>query len=229
MHAIDVHYARGWFSKLHALNDEDTEHIGRIRLEAATGEDYSPFIDIPKPDGMKQRALQFVRHLARTNPQGKWGYYLTEDNMDLRWEHVIVSGASHGSTTAARFAKHQEVSRVVMFSGPRDQTQTWQNLPSATPPNRFFGFTHTLDTGWPDHYERSWKMLGLGAFGPIVNVDTMKVPFGNSRQLITNADVGNNAKRAHGASKPGGSSPKQADGTYRYEDVWRYLFTHPTE
>lgn len=228
LHAISVHYARGWFSKLHSLNDGDTEHIGRIRLEAATGQDFSSFIDIPQPDGMMERAYQFVKHLAKTNPQGQWDYFLTEDGKGLRWEHIIVSGSSHGSTTAARFAKYKKVSRVVMFSGPRDQTQTWQNLQSETPANRFFGFTHVDDAGWPDHYQRSWKMLGLGKLGPVVNVDEAEHPFQNSRQLISKIDVGT-PKQAHSASIPGKSSPKDKDGNYRYEDVWKYLFTHPND
>lgn len=229
LHAIDVHYARGWFGKLQGLNDADTEHIGRIRLEAATGQDFSKYIDIPRPDGMKQRAHQFVKYLAKENPQGQWEYYLTKDGQDLRWEHVILAGASHGSTTAACFAKHQKVNRVVMFSGPRDQTQTWQSLPSATPANRFFGFTHVGDTGWPGHYQRSWKMLGLEAFGPVVNIDAADPPYNNSRQLISKAVVGNDAKRAHSASTPGKASPKDKDGNYLYEDVWAYLFTHPIQ
>lgn len=229
LHAIDVHYARGWFSKLNGLNDKDTEHIGRIRLEAATGKDFSTYINIPRPDGMMQRAYQFVKHLAKENPQGQWDYFLTEDGKGLRWEHVIVAGASHGSTTAARFAKYQKVSRVVMFSGPRDQTQTWQNLPSATPANRFFGFTHVGDAGWPGHYHRSWKMLGLEKFGPVVNIDDTDPPYNKSRQLISKADVGNNAKRAHSASTPGKASPKDKAGNYLYEDVWEYLFTHPVQ
>lgn len=228
LHAIQVHYARGWFSKLQGLNDQDSEHIGRIRLEAATGQDFSEYIDIPKPDGMVQRAYRFVKHLAKANPQGQWDYFLTEDGKDLRWEHVIVAGASHGSTTAARFAKHQKVSRVVMFSGPRDQTQTWQSLPSETPSNRFFGFTHVDDAGWPDHYQRSWKMLGLEEHGPVVNVDQAEPPYQKSRQLISKIDVGD-AKRAHSASTPGKASPKDRQGNDRYEAVWEYLFTHPIE
>lgn len=229
LHAIDVHYARGWFSKLQGLNNEDTEHIGRIRLEAATGQDFSTYIDIPRPDGMMHRAYMLVKHLSKENPQGQWDYFLTEDGKGLRWEHVILAGASHGSTTAARFAKHQKVSRVVMLSGPRDQTQSWQSLPSATPANRFFGFTHVGDAGWPDHYHRSWKMLGLEEFGPVVNVDDADPPYNKTRQLISKADVGDNANRAHSASTPGKASPKDKDGNYFYEDVWKYLFTQPVE
>ncbi len=70
-------------------------------------------------------------------------------------------------------------------------------------------------------------MLGLHKFGPIMNVDDARPPYGNTRRLITTADVGNNPGRAHSASTPGNSSPKGKDGIYLYEDVWKYLFTHP--
>jgi hypothetical protein len=201
-----------------------------VRLEAATGEDYSDQVSIPKPDGMKERALQFVKWLAKNNPQGKWDYYLTPDGNDLRWDDVIMAGSSHGSTTAARFAKHQKVSRVVMFCGPRDQYQNWQSLPSATPTNRYFGFSHVLDGGWTgDHYCRSWELIGLNEYGPIVNVDQSKPPYENTRRLITDFDVKNNTRRAHSSVVPGGSAGKNAKGQYIHEAVWLYLFTHPVD
>ena len=34
--------------------------------------------------------------------------------------------------TAERFAQHQKVAREVAFSGPRDQLESWQSLPTAT-------------------------------------------------------------------------------------------------
>jgi hypothetical protein len=231
LHAIQVHYANGWFGKFGTKAPEgDTLFLGKIRLEAATGKDFSSVVDIPEPDGMMERAFQFVLWLSKENPQGKWEYFLTDDHKGLRWDRVIMAGVSHGSTTAARFAKYQKVDRVVMLSGPRDQTETWQSLPSATPANRYFGFTHVLDGGWTgNHYPRSWDLLGLPQFGPRVNVDHAKPPYSNTRQLITDADVKHDPNRAHGASVPGGSAVKDADGKFIHEDVWRYLFTHPVD
>lgn len=230
LHAIQVHYANRWFSKVCRENPVGETCRGNVRLEAATGEDYSDQVSIPKPDGMKERALQFVKYLSKANPQGKWDYYLTPDGKDLRWEDVIMAGSSHGSTTSARFAVHQKVGRVVMFCGPRDQLQNWQTLPSATPSNRFFGFSHVLDTGWSaDHYCRSWELLGLNEHGPIVDVDKTSYPFKNSRRLITNFDVKGNTRRAHSSVVPGGNAGKNAKGKYIHEVVWRYLFTYPIE
>jgi len=229
LHAIRVQYANGWFGKFgNAAPPDDDKFLGRIRLEAATGEDFSDAVVIPKPDGMMERALRFVAHLAKVNPEGRWDHFLSDDKAGLRWDRVIISGSSHGSTTAARFAKHQKVDRVVMFCGPRDQYETWQGLPSATPANRFFGFSHVLDGGWTgDHYCRSWELLGLQKFGPVVNVDKAQPPYGNTRRLITDADVKGDAKRAHSSVTPGGASPKDKDGRFLHEDVWRYLFNHP--
>ena len=231
IHAIQVHYANRWFSTCCRENPVGENCRGNIRLEAATGEDFSDEVDIPQPDGMMERALQFVRWLAKENPQGGWEYFLAEDGKGLRWEDVIMAGSSHGSTTSARFAKHQTVSRVVMFCGPRDQYQVWQKLPSATPANRYFGFSHVLDGGWVgDHYCRSWELIGLHKFGPIVNVDQTKTPFLNSRRLITDFDVGGDAGRAHSSVVPGSRARTDPDsGEFLHEDVWKYLFTHPVD
>jgi hypothetical protein len=231
IHAIRPHYANGWFGKFGSKSPgDDGMLLGDIRLEAATGTDASPLVDIPEPDGMMERSLQLVKHLAKVNPQGKWDYFLADGRKALRWDRVIISGASHGSTTAARFAKHQKVDRVVMFCGPRDQLEKWQSLPSATPANRYFGFSHVLDGGWTGmHYCRSWEMIGLQQFGPIVNVDDAKPPYSNTRRLITAADVKNDDKRAHSSVTPGKASPVDKDGKFLFEDVWRYLFTHPVD
>ena len=231
LHAIRVHYANAWFPKFgKEPPPADEQFLGKIRLEAATGEDFSDQVDIPKPDGIAERSYRFVKWLAAKNPQGRWDYFLTDDGASLRWDRVILAGASHGSTTAARFAIHQRVDRVVLFCGPRDQYETWQALPSATPKNRFFAFSHTLDGGWTGgHYCRSWELLGLNAFGPIVDVDSTPAPYNYSRRLITSADVGNDPRRAHSSVTPGNAAVKDADGHYIHEAVWRYLFTHPVD
>lgn len=231
LHAIRVHYANGWFGQFgKEPPPADDKFLGKIRLEAATGEDFSEVVNIPKPDGMQERAVQMVKWLAKEHPVGQWQQFLTADENDLRWDRVIMAGSSHGSTTAARFAKHQKVDRVVMLCGPRDQYETWQSLPSATPANRYFGFSHVLDGGWAgDHYCRSWELLGLGEYGPIVDVDAVKPPFQNTRRLITAADVKKDANRAHSSVVPGGAAVKDSAGKFIHEEVWKYLFTHPVE
>lgn len=229
-HVIQPHYANRWFSKVCREEPVDPHCRGNMRLEAATGLDFSDAANIQKPDGMMARAVSFVQWLSQENPGGKWDFFLTDDRSDLRWERVVMAGASHGSTTSARFAKYQKVRRVVMLCGPRDQHQVWQDLPSVTPKDRYFGFSHVLDMGWEEnHYPRSWKMLGLEAFGPIVNVDLESPPYKGSRQLISKIDVGGSANRAHSAVQPGSAAPKNDGGEFLYEPVWRYLFTYAND
>ncbi len=230
LHAIQPHYARQWFGICCQERPVGPQCRGNMRLEAATGEDFSDEVQIPHPDGMMERSFQFVRWLHEQNPEGHWDQFISETGDGLRWDKVIMAGASHGSTTSARFAKHQKVARVVAFCGPRDQYQDWQALPSATPPNRFFGFTHVLDGGWTgNHYCRSWELLGMHRFGPIVDVDETDPPYGNTRRLITAFDVDGSAKRAHSSVTPGSSAKKTSGGALAHEDVWRYLFTHPVD
>lgn len=230
LHVIQVSYANQWFSKLCQPNPRDGKARGDIRLEASIGEDVSDEIDIPKPDSIMERSYQLVKHLAEEHEVGRWKQFLTRDGKGLLWDKVILSGASHGSTTAARFAMHQKVDRVVMLCGPRDQDQDWQSGTSATEPARYFGFCHVLDGGWSgDHYCRSWELLNLHRFGEIVSVDSAKPPYGNTRRLISSADVGGNADRAHSSVMPGGASPKDGSGAYLFEPVWRYLYTQPVE
>lgn len=230
LHGIQVSYANRWFGALTPADRDAGDTLGKVRLEAATGEDHSPHVVIPKPDGMQERARQFLLWLDRENPEGNWKQFLTADSAGVRWDKVTISGISHGSTTAARFAIHQPVDRVVMFSGPRDNTETWQGLPSATPAKRFFGFTHVLDGGWAaDHYCRSWQLLKMQECGPVVDVDKAAPPYGNTRRLISTGDVGGHAGRAHTAVIPGGNSVKNADGSLAHEPVWKYLFLHPVD
>lgn len=230
LHYIQVAYAREWFAKLNTEPLDDSQHLGNIRLEATTGLDASKAIDIPAPDSMKERAFQLVKALAKSNPQGRWDFFLAKDGKGLDWEKVIVSGASHGATSSARFGIAQKCARIVMFCGPRDQLDDWQGLAPATPANRFFGYSHVLDGGWAgDHYPRSWLLMGLNKFGPIVNTDEVKAPFGHSRRLITKYDVKGDANKAHGFVQVNKNAPKDAQGNYLQEEVWKYLFTSPVD
>lgn len=231
LHSIQVHYANGWFGKLYSgPPPRDEFFLSNIRLEAATGVDASKAVDIPKPDSIAERSYQFVKWLDRENPAGGWKQFLTRDGKSLQWDKVILAGISHGSTTAARMAKQVRVDRVVLFSGPRDNFETWQKLPSATPANRIFAFSHVLDDGWiGDHYRRSWQLMDLQKCGPIVTVDESAPPFGNTRRLITTGDVKGDHNRAHNCVMPGGAAIKDAAGKPIHEEVWRYLFLHPVD
>ena len=226
LHSIQVAYAREWFSQLNTEPKDDSQHLGNIRCEVLTGLDTSKSVQIPLADSMQERAFQFIKYLAKKQPNARWDYFLKSDGTGLNWEKIIIAGSSHGATSSARFAIQQKVARVVMFCGPRDQLEDWQSLPSATPANRFFGYSHILDGGWTgNHYPRSWLLLGLNKFGPIINTDTVATPFEHSRRLTTEGDVKGDPAKAHGYVQPNKNSPKDAQGNYLQDEVWKYLFT----
>ncbi len=74
-HGIQPHYSNGWFAGLTKAQYEDGSGtaIGKVRLEAATGEDHSPLVSIPKPDGVMERSLQFVKWLAKKRTRRESG------------------------------------------------------------------------------------------------------------------------------------------------------------
>ena len=73
LHTMQVAYANKWFSLCCKERPVGPHCRGNIRLEAATGEDHTNVTAIAKPDSIKGRALTFVKHLAKKNPEGEWG------------------------------------------------------------------------------------------------------------------------------------------------------------
>ena len=78
LHAIQPHYANKWFGIVCQQKPVGSHCRGNVRLEAATGEGFSDEVSIPQPDGMMERSFQFVKWLAKENPEGKWDYFFNE-------------------------------------------------------------------------------------------------------------------------------------------------------
>ena len=112
-HGMQSHYSNGWFAGLTMTNARTVAAQGSGKSASKQPrEGISPADSIPNPDGMMERALDFVMWLAKENPGEKSERFLTEDGGGLRWEKVVISGILHGSSTAARFAVHQKAARV---------------------------------------------------------------------------------------------------------------------
>jgi hypothetical protein len=125
----------------------------------------------------------------------------------------------------ARVAQRRAVFRAEIHSAPGDSLVSggaapWLKESGLTPPDRIYAFGHTGDPGHRNQLD-AWAALGLQ--GPPISVDGGKPPYGNSHQLITSAAVGN----PHGSTTPGAASPKNADGSYKFAPVWRYMMGLP--
>ncbi len=189
--------------------------IGGCRLEAFEGIDHSAVVDIGPPDAIEPRIVAGLRHLASINPGGDWGFFLDGDKP--RWSRIIISGHSHGASSAALIGKVRAVDRVVSLAGPLDTNQAWLAQASITPVERFYAFTHTADPQHPGHLA-TFETIGLP--GVPTNVDEGAVPFGGSHRLFSSVAVTD----GHGSVQAGGSSPTLPDGTFRYLPVWQYLY-----
>ncbi|MBL8936569.1 MAG: hypothetical protein JNM69_18570 [Archangium sp.] len=189
--------------------------IGGCRLEAFDGVDRTTVIDVKPSESIEVRVVRMLERLATLNPQGDWSWFIV--NGKPRWDAIVISGISHGASSAGIIGLHRQVARVVMLSGPLDTNQAWLSAPSLTPRDRFFGFTHQRDPQHPGHLAAFTTMMLPGA---PANVDVVAPPYAASHRLFTNADAGD----PHGSTQAGGASPRLPDGGARFLPVWETLY-----
>ncbi len=193
--------------------------IGGCRREAFEGKDLSPAIAIAPADAIEPRIVAALQYMMKQHPAGDWGYYL-QDGQPY-WPDIIISGISHGASSAGLIAKIRPVDRAVMHSGPLDTDQAWLALPSLTPPSRIYGFTHTSDVQHAGHLA-AFQTLQLP--GAAVSVDGAAAPYGGSHRLQTSAiPVPNTSDGGHSSTAPGGASPK-VGGAYVHAAVWAAMY-----
>ena len=189
--------------------------IEGCRLEAFDGQDHHPFIDITPPESIETRVAKGLTYLQSKNPKGDWTYYLDGDKP--RWSKIIISGISHGASSAGVIGLHRLTNRVVMLSGPLDTDQAWLKKTPLTPKELFFGFSHTADPQHPGHLA-AFESLGLP--GVSTTVDGAMPPFGGTHRLETSAATAD----GHSSVQAGGTSPKKGTD-YVFAPVWEYLYT----
>jgi hypothetical protein len=203
------------------------------RREVILGQPLSPLVSVNPANSITGRLVALLQFLNRNFPTEGWGQYLLGN--EPRWSMIRFAGHSQGAGHSAFIAKLENVDRTVMFSGPGDtgvaanSSANWLSLPNITPPERQFGFTHERDPLAPlGTVLRNWQTLGLGALGPVVNVDSAAPPFGNSRRLQTNAapnpnPTGPSASPFHGAPVVDAVTPLDNNGIPLFRDIWIYL------
>jgi hypothetical protein len=127
---------------------------------------------------IKADTLASLQALAKSNPEEDWGYFLTQDGMNVRWSDVAFHGTSHGATTAAIIGRLGAcVWRAVSSAGPRDNmcgkglpyslpydpanppfktdcpdslVASWLDMPSKTPMDRFYVIDGITDGEYGD-------------------------------------------------------------------------------
>jgi len=199
-----------WFGPCYQANygvENCGNDIEGCRMEAFEGMDHTTVLNITRPDSIEERIVLGLKRLQTVNPQGDWQYFL--DGNAPRWSQIIISGHSHGASTAGVIGVHRAVDRVVMMAGPNDPGQGWLSSTPLTARDRFYGFSHTGDSQHSNHLA-AWTALKLS--GTATKVDGAQPPYGGSHRLFSGASVSD----AHQSVAAGNISG--------FVDAWRYLY-----
>ncbi len=211
----------------------DLDCYGNVRLEILDGTDRTNLVDVNRPNSVENRVLKLLAYLNSTRPNEDWSQFLI-NGTEINWSRVIVAGHSQGGGHAGIIGRYHPVKRVLMFAandynGLLQSPANWiarpETTPNATPASRFWAFSHTNDElvsfTLLDNF--TWPAYGIPAFGPVVNVDTVAAPFGNTHALTSTRPCDNH----HGCVA---SDPRLVfeDGLPVYKPVWDYMLSGTT-
>lgn len=227
-HAIGLMYpANNPLYALCPVVNTDPECHGKIRREIVTGEDASTLVSVSRADSIENRLIKLLQHLATAYPTEGWGNWIVVG--EPNWRRIRLSGWSQGGGHAAYIGKSRELAGVIAFSSPQDwdlrldRAAPWIGSTQATPPSRYFGFSHVQDaTALWVQVEPIWSLLGMASFGSSALVDGAMPPYGGAHQLKTNLSLPPLAgSRFHSMTIVDRFTPRDADGTPTYAPVWR--------
>jgi para-nitrobenzyl esterase len=209
----------------------DLDCYAKVRLEIKDGTDRTPLVTITRANSIENRLIKLLLYLHARFPNDGWGQYL-EDDLSIRWSSIVVSGHSQGGGHAGIIGRYHLVARVVMFAAmdynaragrPANWIALPSSTPNATPPERFYGFSHQRDQGvnFAILSTQIWPAYGMDAFGPVVNVDDTAPPYHNSHMLTSNLEAP--ARNYHNCIVVDQYLTLLPDGTPVYKPVWEYL------
>jgi pimeloyl-ACP methyl ester carboxylesterase len=226
-HTINLSYPNSWTIGSLCRHHTDPGCLEKVRLEIISGRGCSDVLGVGRPNSIENRLVKLLEYLDLRYPQQEWGQYL--DGTLPKWGQIIVTGHSQGGGHAALLGKQHRVARVVMLAAPADfswilgESAPWLSVHGQTPSERYYGFAHIKDEGY-ERIQKAWELLGITAYGPIINVDEQQPPYNHSHCLITDI-MPDRLDKYHGSVATDGPTPKFSDGTPVFRQVWRYLFS----
>jgi len=195
--------------------DNDPNSSENFRKKRIYGVNATSLVDDLPQESIMNRLVKLLQFLHSNHPQQNWGDYLLDGHPN--WKEIMISGISQGAGMAAYIAKHHEVSRAVLFSGPRDccgnshHLAPWLSEASATPHSRWFMGYHQK--------ENFADPLGLAA--RTLNIPSHNVRVFEAELQITPGDK--NKDPYHPSTIADGSTPRHQDGTPVYQEYWSFL------
>ena len=189
-------YAMAYHNEWNPSTQNNADVFGNSRFNELDGMGRTPaMVTVTRADSVEERVARALAYLQTKNAAGDWSYFLDKGGQ-VRWSDVVFIGHSHGATSSAAYAKKHRLWRAISLSGPRDTNPvvaTWLRMPSATPIERYYGFTGTTDAQHPDHIK---AMEVMGYLGTLTPVEGAQPPFQNSHRLQYNGGHGGSASCA---------------------------------
>ncbi len=173
----------------------DSMAFNYYRQELCFGTPVSNAVTADTLNSIYTRTLNLLNYLAAEYPAHTWDNYLTSPTT-IDWSKVVIGGHSQGSGHAAYIAKHFEVDRVLMFSGPNDYSNVYSNSANwlralgITPTSQHYIYLSLYDE--VDYGKQFVNATGLGMLDndDSTHVDNIPPPFGNSKHLYTTQPPG---------------------------------------
>lgn len=224
-HAINLCYLNSSKVAEYCRQSTDENCHEKVRSAIISGVNQLAEVSVTRANSIENRLVKLLRYLHLKQPEQGWSDYVEGDLP--KWESIVVAGHSQGGGHAALIAKKQLVARVILFESPADFSKIlsmpapWLFGPRATPSDRYFGFTHVEDRGL-ENILQSWQLLGMDAYGPIINVDDELPPYGYSHRLVTALSPARPGKY-HGSVVVDHSTPVLPNRIPAFAKVWQYL------
>lgn len=203
---------------------------GNVRLEIKDGTDRTTLVNVNRANSIENRLIKLLQFLQNRSPEDDWAQFLVGGN-SLNWTKIVISGHSQGGGHAGIIGRYHPVARVVMFAamdfnGLANAPANWiaqpQTTPNVTPPERFWGFSHTRDdqVNFNLLTTRVWPAFGMPSFGAVVNIDNAPPPYSNTHSLTTDMNCDN----THGCVVVDARLVR-VGGVPVVKPVWEYLLS----
>lgn len=127
-------------------NPTCAEDFRRMRIYGDNNFDL--ILDKPQ-DAVIPRLTSLLQYLVSNDTAGNWSNYLAEGESKPNWENIVVCGQSQGGGMSQFIGQHENVARVISFSGGWDYSNSaskkiasWYSNKNVTPMQNWYATYH---------------------------------------------------------------------------------------
>lgn len=177
-------------------NSTDSLVFNKFRQEICFGTPLSNDVTVDTLNSIYTRFFKLLTYLDTTDISHNWGQYLV-NTTTIDWSKIAIGGHSQGAGHAPYLAKNYLVDRVLMFSGPNDYSDhfnnsaNWLRTPGTTSITKHYSYLSLNDEA-VDYAKQFTNIIGLGMLqnDDSTYIDNISSPYNNSHCLYTTQTPG---------------------------------------